>query len=424
MKFDIVLFDFDGTIAESGEGIVRCARWALEQMGKPVPDDGVLRRFVGPPLVASFQELCGLSEDEARRAVAIYRERYSQVGLFEARIYPGIAPLLRALRRSGAWVAVASAKPEAFLVRILEHFGLSDCFDAVAGTTMENQSADKRAQLLAAMPEGAEARRACMVGDRKFDVAAGRALGMHAVGVGYGYGSREELEAAGADFFAEDVAALCAHLLEPDERPRGRMITFEGTDGCGKSTQMEMLAGWLGERGYEVTATREPGGCPIAERIREVILSLDSSGMSAECEALLYAAARIEHVRSVVLPALRLGKIVLCDRFLDSSMAYQAAGRELGEDFIRQINRAASEAVTPDCTLLFDIDRDCARARMAQGAPLDRLESEREDFFDRVARAYDRIAREAPQRVRRIDAARGVQEVFADVLAAVKDNLD
>ena len=105
-------------------------------------------------------------------------------------------------------------------------------------------------------------------------------------------------------------------------------------------------------------------------------------------------------------------------------MAYQAAGRELGDDFIRQINRAASEAVTPDCTLLFDIDRDCARARMAHGAPLDRLESEREDFFDRVARAYDRIAREAPQRVRRIDAARGVQEVFADVLAAVKDNLD
>ena len=260
MKFDIVLFDFDGTIAESGEGIVRCARWALEQMGKPVPDDAVLRRFVGPPLVASFQELCGLSEDEALRAVAIYRERYSQVGLFEARIYPGIAPLLRALRRSGAWVAVASAKPEAFLVRILEHFGLSDCFDAVAGTTMENQSADKRAQLLAAMPEGGEARRACMVGDRKFDVAAGRALGMHAVGVGYGYGSREELEAAGADFYAEDVAALCAHLLEPDERPRGRMSTFEGTDGCGKSTQMEMLAGWLGERGYEVIATREPGG--------------------------------------------------------------------------------------------------------------------------------------------------------------------
>ena len=101
------------------------------------------------------------------------------------------------------------------------------------------------------------------------------------------------------------------------------MITFEGTDGCGKSTQMEMLAGWLGERGYEVTATREPGGCPIAERIREVILSLDSSGMSAECEALLYAAARIEHVRSVVLPALRLGKIVLCDRFLDSRDVYK-----------------------------------------------------------------------------------------------------
>lgn len=424
LNFDIVLFDFDGTIAESGEGIVRCARSALERMGKPAPDDGVLRRFVGPPLLASFQELCGLTEDEARHAVALYRERYSRVGLFEARIYPGLAPLLRALKRRGAWVAVASAKPEAFLTRILEHFGLLDCFDAVSGTTMENQSADKRAQLRAALPEGADLRRACMVGDRKFDVEAGRALGMHAVGVGYGYGDRAELEAAGADFYAADVAALRAHLLGADEAPRGRMISFEGTDGCGKSTQLKRLAEWLGARGYEVVSTREPGGCPIAERIREVILSLDSRGMSAECEALLYAAARVEHVRSVVLPALKLGKIVLCDRFLDSSMAYQAYGRELGAEFIRQINRPAAEAATPDCTLLFDIDRESARKRMAQGAPLDRLECEREDFFSRVAAAYDRIAREQPRRVRRIDASRGVDEVFSDVLAAVKDCLD
>ena len=117
VKFETVLFDFDGTIAESGEGIVRSARWAMEQLGKAAPGDDVLRRFVGPPLYESFQKLCGLNAADAQRAVELYRVRYSDVGLFEARIYPGIAPLLRALRRSGAWVAVASAKPEAFLVR-------------------------------------------------------------------------------------------------------------------------------------------------------------------------------------------------------------------------------------------------------------------------------------------------------------------
>ena len=197
------------------------------------------------------------------------------------------------------------------------------------------------------------------------------------------------------------------------------MISFEGTDGCGKSTQMKKLAEYLKRRGYEVVSTREPGGCPISERIREVILSLDSKGMTAECEALLYAAARVEHVRSVILPALKSGKIVLCDRFLDSSIAYQAYGRELGEDFIRQINKAATDLIMPDRTLMFDIERETAKARMAQGAPLDRLELEKEDFFTRVSRAYDRIAQAEPQRIVRIDSGRSIEEVFEDVLAAV-----
>jgi len=173
-------------------------------------------------------------------------------------------------------------------------------------------------------------------------------------------------------------------------------------------------------RGYEVITTREPGGCPIGEKIREVLLSLDSKGMSAECEALLYAASRVEHVKSVILPALKDGKIVLCDRFLDSSIAYQAFGRELGEDFIRQINKAATDLIVPDRTLMFDVARETAKARMAQGAPLDRLELEKEDFFTRVARGYDHVAASDPQRVVRIDSGRSIDEVFADVLAALK----
>ena len=171
-----------------------------------------------------------------------------------------------------------------------------------------------------------------------------------------------------------------------------------------------------------MVCTQEPGGCPISESIREIILSLDSAGMSAECEALLYAAARVQHVKSVVLPALEAGKMVLCDRFLDSSIAYQAYGRELGEDFIRQINRKASELVVPDRTLLFDVPRATARERMAQGAPLDRLEREAEDFFARVARGYDAVAEAEPGRVRRIDSGRSIDEVFDDVLGSVDLN--
>jgi len=290
----------------------------------------------------------------------------------------------------------------------------------VAGPDPSSHSSDKRAQVLAVLPEGCAPQDACMVGDRCFDVDAARLLGVHAVGVAYGYGSMEELTGSGADSVAATVRDLTEYLLDENERPRGRMITFEGTDGCGKSTQIAKVTQWLRAHGYEVHSTREPGGCPISERIREVILSLDSRGMSAECEALLYAAARVEHVKSVILPALREGKTVLCDRFLDSSIAYQAYGRELGEDFIRQINKAATDLVMPDCTLQFDIDREAAKARLAKGAPPDRLESEADEFFSRVSKAYDRIAAAEPERIHRIDSGRSIEEVFRDVLAAVK----
>lgn len=417
MKRKIVLFDFDGTVAESGRGIANCARYALEEMGRPDPGMETLLKFVGPPLYVAFQELCGLSDGEADLAVKLYRKRYSEIGLFEAEIYPGITPLLKALKAQGAYVAVASSKPTHFLVRIIDHFGLTDCFDAVVGADPSSHRAEKTEQILRALPEGADIQDAWMVGDRCFDVDSAHALGMRAVGAAYGYGTVEELKACGAEKICETVAQLQEFLLSGAPLPRGRMISFEGSDGCGKSTQMKKLAAYLSSRGYEVVTTREPGGCPISERIREIILSLDSEGMSAECEALLYAAARVEHVRRVVLPALEKGKMVLCDRFLDSSIAYQAYGRELGEDFVRLINQRASEAVMPDRTLMFDVARETAKARMAQGAPLDRLEKEAEDFFSRVAGGYDRVAAAEPDRIRRIDSGRDVEAVFADVLA-------
>lgn len=417
VNYDIVIFDFDGTVADTGRGITNCVKYALEKLGKPVPEMSVLKKFVGPPLFDSFRRFCSLTDEEAMQGVALYRERYSETGLFEADIYPGITPLVQALKAGGAWVAVASGKPTQYLKRIIEHFGLTEYFDGVAGPDMTNHSSDKTAQVLSVLPENADLSRACMVGDRCFDVDAGKRVGMHTVAVEYGYGSREEFEQSGADTIVADVAALTKCLLGDDELPRGRLITFEGTDGCGKSTQMKLLADWLTSRGYEVVTTREPGGCPISEKIRELLLSLDSTGMSAECEALLYAAARVEHVKTVILPALKSGKIVLSDRFLDSSIAYQAYGRELGEDFVRLINSSATDLIMPDRTLMFDVAPETARERLNRGAPLDRLEREHDDFFARVALGFARVAESDPDRVVRIDSGRPVDEVFLDVLA-------
>lgn len=418
------IFDFDGTIARTHPGILASATYALEKLGAPVPGEEAMMQFVGPPLYASFTELCGLSDVDALRAIELYRERYASVGLFESEIYPGIATLLRSLKQRGVWVAIATGKPQLYVEQIIEHFGLTSYFDRIVGITMDNHSADKRETILAALPDGTDRNCVCMIGDRCFDIDAARELGICAVAVGYGYGSSEEFARSGADFVAPNVAALTQRLLGGAPVARGKMITFEGTDGCGKSTQLKLAAEWLTKRGWEVVTSREPGGCPISERIRELILSLDSTGMSAECEALLYAAGRIEHVREVLLPALKSGKIVLCDRFLDSSIAYQAYGRELGEDFIRLINRTASDAVAPDCTLQFDIQRETAKARMAQGAPLDRLEVEHEDFFARVARGYERLIAAEPERFHRIDSGRSIEEVFEDVANVLQREME
>ena len=423
LRYDCYLFDFDGTIADTGEGITKSVAYSLEKLGRPVPDQAILDRFIGPPLHDSYMQYCGLNEEEAERAVALYRERYTDVGLYESLLYPGIAMLLRALHRAGAWVAIASAKPQFMLERLAKHYGIDAYLDNIVGIGLDRHSADKRDLILRALPEGTEPGRACMAGDRRFDIGAAKALGLFAVGADYGYSEPGELLAAGADAVFEDLYAMAECLLD-GQAPRGVFISLEGSDGCGKSTQIALLKEHLQRRGFDVVLTREPGGCPISERIREVILSLDSKGMSSECEALLYAASRVEHVREVVEPALKSGKIVICDRFLDSSIAYQAYGRELGEAFVRQINEPATRRAMPQRTLLLELNRDQARRRMANGAPLDRLEIEKEDFFARVQQGYDALAKAEPERIVRIDASRGIDQVFSDVRAAIDGLLD
>ena len=158
-----VLFDLDGTLTQSEEGIWNSARYALERMGRPEPDAATLRRFIGPPLIWSFRELIGMTEEEAVQAQGIYRERYNTLGLFENRVYPGIRYALRRLKKAGARMGVVTGKPENATVRILEHFGLKRFFETVVCAT-DNQ-ADKEKMIRQALPEGFG--EAWMVGDRK-----------------------------------------------------------------------------------------------------------------------------------------------------------------------------------------------------------------------------------------------------------------
>jgi dTMP kinase len=205
---------------------------------------------------------------------------------------------------------------------------------------------------------------------------------------------------------------------------RGRLITIEGLDGAGKSTLAEALARELAARGAHVELLREPGGVETSERIRELVKD-PALAVSARTEALLYAAARAQLVEERLQPLLEQGAVALLDRFVDSSLAYQGAGRSLGIDAVRAINRFATGPIAPDRTLLLRISPAAGRARQhGRAEEPDRLELEGEDFFTAIAGAYDELARQEPERIRVIDAALAPQQVLQEALTAIDDLLE
>jgi dTMP kinase len=204
---------------------------------------------------------------------------------------------------------------------------------------------------------------------------------------------------------------------------RGTLITIEGIDGAGKSTLAQALARELAARGQPVQLLREPGGVRAAERIRELVKD-PALQLGAPAEALLYAAARAQLVQEHLRPLLDAGALVLLDRFVDSSLAYQGGGRELGVERVRAINELATGGLEPDRTLLLRIAPATGRARQDARAQLrDRIELEGEGFFARIAATYEDLARAEPQRFRTIDAARAPAQVLRDALAAIADLL-
>jgi dTMP kinase len=205
--------------------------------------------------------------------------------------------------------------------------------------------------------------------------------------------------------------------------PHGRLITIEGLDGAGKSTLADALARVLAGRGVRVELLHEPGGVALAERIAQLVKD-PSSKIGAPAEALLYAAARAQLVQERVLPLLEEGALVLLDRFVDSSLAYQGAGRGLGVELVRAVNVLATGALAPERTLLLRVPPAIGRARLrARGVAPDRLELEGERFFATVAAAYERLARVEPGRIRPIDAEQPPARVLELALAEIEDLL-
>jgi len=224
----------------------------------------------------------------------------------------------------------------------------------------------------------------------------------------------------------------------------GKFITFEGLDGCGKTTQLEKLAGVLRSQGIDVVTTREPGGTEIGERIRAVLLDSRTAGLDAQAEMALMFASRAQQIAQVILPALQAGQWVLCDRFTDSTEAYQGAGRRLGSEAVLRLHEVLCRGLWPDLTILMDTDTSASVARARRrneaaglvghpasahsshdGGQLDenRFEKESRAFFERVRNAFLEIARREPQRVALVDARPPLEAVHPEIVRIVQERL-
>ena len=423
LTYTTVLFDLDGTLTRSEKGITRSARYACEKLGFPGHTEGELKAFIGPPLFWSFKELIGMDEETAQRATEVYRERFSAVGWAENEVYTGIIALLRSLRKNGARVAIVTAKPQVFAERIAKRFGMAPYLHAIIGPGFDNKHASKAELVKKAMDEMGGT--VVMIGDRKFDIEGGKANGVDTIGVAYGYGAREELEAAGATHIADTVEELTDILLGDAPRAKGVFISMEGCDGCGKTTQREALVEHLIERGWDVQVTREPGGDAVAEKIRGLLLDPANETMCDETEAYLFAAARAQNVRRRIRPALDAGQAVVCDRFVDSSVAYQGGGRELGTARIAALNELAVDGTMPDITVYLRMNPKDALARRLNASSPDRLEREAQPLQMRTYDAYEALfAGEDGARVATVNAAQPIQDVTREMLCAVDARLD
>lgn len=215
MKISTVLFDLDGTLTDSGPGIMNSVSYALKKAGEPVPEMDELRKFIGPPLKDQFIEHCGISEEQAKEMVELYREYFSVTGIFENSVYDGVEEMLESLKTAGIKIAMATSKPEKFARIIAEHFDFAKYFDVIGGACMDETRTDKQEVIRYVLDQCEEKDhgKIVMVGDRSYDVIGGHAEGLKVIGVLYGYGGLEELSQAGADALALTPAEVIELVL-------------------------------------------------------------------------------------------------------------------------------------------------------------------------------------------------------------------
>lgn len=420
--YDAVVFDLDGTLFDAEEGIVSSVVKAMKEMGLEIPQGAQLRQVVGPPLRYSFHDLLNVPSERLDEAADRYAHIFRSEGMYRYSVYPGIRTMLRVLKENGIYVALASSKPRDLCEHILRHYGLRHFFDRVIGETDSHAKLGKPEMIRRALPE--HYWRAAMVGDRLYDMEGAKAAGVDGVGAVYGCGSVEELQNAGATLLVSDADELRELLCPGAAVPRGFFLSMEGPDGCGKTTQANLLEQSLRQLGFDLVRTREPGGCPISEKIRQIILDTENAEMCGTCEALLYAASRAQHVHQVIRPAVEAGKVVLSDRFVDSSVAYQGGGRAMGVDMIRQINEPAVDGMLPDATVYLAIDHTTAMNRRLSASRPDRLELESSAFHGRVQAAYEELINRDRQRFIVVSGDQPVEEIARQVLRQVLKRLE
>lgn len=209
MKFDNVIFDFDGTLADTSRGVLGSVRYALGTLGVPVPDESVLRGFIGPSLYTSFTGITGLDDERANEAIELYRSVYNPRGVYECELYDGMKELLSELKQNGVSLSVASSKPQNALDKVVDHLGIREYFDRVIGADPSVKHDDKAELVVAARTR----ENAVMIGDSRFDIEAAKKAGIKSIAAGYGFTAKEKLLALGPDYYADSVSDI-AKILE------------------------------------------------------------------------------------------------------------------------------------------------------------------------------------------------------------------
>lgn len=418
MHYDTIIFDLDGTLSDSKKGIFESLRYALNKINQPIPDDSTLDLFLGPPLVYSFSTFSKLRDEKLEFAIKHYKESYENEHWSNNYLYKGMFELIINLHKNGYKLAIATGKPQKEAEKIIKFFKLDKYFDIILGF-QHNEKLFNKSDLIKKIIQPNE--KAIMIGDRKYDIEAAIASNVDSALVLYGYCPQDEIESLNPTYRIAEIDDFYKLFNIPKTMLSGFFISLEGNDGTGKTTQSKLLFERLKKLGLDCIATREPGGCPISEKIRKLLLDNENANMHKITEALLFAAARAQHVHEVIKPNLEQNKIVISERFVDSSLAYQGGGHGLGEEFVLEINKPAIDNCLPNITVFLKVDYKTGLDRREKETGKDRIEVYADDFHSKTQRSFEKLEKLYSNRYYPIICDTSVEEIHERVVSGVVD---